>query len=101
MKRKAQDGDFRSNLHSGGKAEKIKITPEERRTAVAGAKAMGLDVAGVDLIRADRGPLILEGNSSPGVEGFEGISGKDIAGLMIEHIEKNVESSKKSRTNKG
>lgn len=101
MMRKSQDGDFRSNLHAGGKAEKIKITPEERKTAIAAAKAIGLDVAGVDLIRSERGPLILEVNSSPGLEGIEGVSGKDIAGMMIEHIEKNIEASKKSRKNKG
>lgn len=101
MMRKATDGDFRSNLHSGGLAEKIKITPTERKTAIAAAKAMGLDVAGVDLIRSDRGPLVLEVNSSPGLEGIERISGKDIATLMIEHIEKNHQSSKKSRQNKG
>ncbi|MCB1530563.1 MAG: 30S ribosomal protein S6--L-glutamate ligase [Rhodospirillales bacterium] len=101
MMRKATDGDFRSNLHSGGIAEKIKITPEERRTAITAAKAIGLDVAGVDLIRSHRGPLILEVNSSPGLEGIEKTSGKDIAALMIEHVEKNVEISKKSRTNKG
>lgn len=101
MLRRAQDGDFRSNLHSGGIAEKIRITPQERKMAVAAAKAMGLDVAGVDLLRSERGPLILEVNSSPGLEGIENTSGKDIAGLMIEHLEKNISSSKKSRTNKG
>ena len=101
MMRRAQDGDFRSNLHAGGIGEKVKITPKERKTAVAAARAMGLDVAGVDLVRSDRGPLILEVNSSPGLEGIEGTSGKDIAGLMIEHLEKNISSSKKSRTNKG
>jgi len=101
MMRKATDGDFRSNLHSGGVAEKIKITPEERKTAISAAKAMGLDVAGVDLIRSNRGPLVLEVNSSPGLEGIENISGKDIASLMIEYMEKNIAPSKKSRTNKG
>lgn len=101
MMRKATDGDFRSNLHSGGIAEKVKITPTERKTAIAAAKAMGLDVAGVDLIRSERGPLVLEVNSSPGLEGIERISGKDIANMMIEHIEKNYQSSKKSRQNKG
>ena len=101
MMRKAQDGDFRSNLHSGGVGEKIKITPQERRLAVAGAKAMGLDVAGVDIVRSDRGPLILEVNSSPGLEGIERTSGKDIATLMIEHVEKNALSPVKSRQNKG
>jgi len=101
MMRKATDGDFRSNLHSGGVAEKVKITPTERKTAIAAAKAMGLDVAGVDLIRSDRGPLVLEVNSSPGLEGIEKISQKDIASLMIEHIENNIVASKKSRKNKG
>jgi ribosomal protein S6--L-glutamate ligase len=101
MMRKATDGDFRSNLHSGGVAEAVKISPVERKTALAAARAMGLDVAGVDLIRSDRGPLVLEVNSSPGLEGIERISQKDIAGLMIQHIEKNIETSKKSRTNKG
>ncbi len=101
MMRKATDGDFRSNLHSGGIAEKIKITPEERKTAIAAAKAIGLDVAGVDLIRSNRGPLVLEVNSSPGLEGIERTSGKDIATLMIEHMEKNIIPSKKSRANKG
>ena len=101
MMRKATDGDFRSNLHSGGIAEKVKITPEERKTAISAAKAMGLDVAGVDLIRSNRGPLVLEVNSSPGLEGIERTSGKDIAYLMIEHMEKNITTSKKSRINKG
>lgn len=101
MMRKATDGDFRSNLHAGGVAEKVKITPDERKTALAGAKAMGLDVAGVDLIRSRRGPLILEVNSSPGLEGIERTSGKDIASLMIEYMEKNYQSGTKSRANKG
>ena len=101
MIRKATDGDFRSNLHNGGVAEKVKITPGERKTAIAAAKAMGLDVAGVDLIRSKRGPLVLEVNSSPGLEGIELTSGKDIADLMVEYLEKNISLSKKSRTNKG
>ncbi|MDB2682733.1 30S ribosomal protein S6--L-glutamate ligase [Alphaproteobacteria bacterium] len=101
MMRKATDGDFRSNLHSGGIAEKVKITPTERKTAITAAKAMGLDVAGVDLIRSNRGPLVLEVNSSPGLEGIERTSGKDIASLMIEYMEKNIGLSKKSRENKG
>lgn len=101
MKRTAPEGDFRSNLHAGGTGEKIKITPQERKLAVSATKAIGLDVAGVDIIRSDRGPLILEVNSSPGLEGIESTSGKDIAGLMIEYIQKNISSAKKSRTNKG
>lgn len=95
MLRTAKEGDFRSNLHRGGHAEKIKITPEERKTAVAAAKALGLDVAGVDIVRSDRGPLILEVNSSPGLEGIERTTGKDIASLMIDHIEKNISAKKK------
>ena len=101
MMRKAADGDFRSNLHSGGIAEKVRITPEERKTAIAAAKAIGLDVAGVDLIRSKRGPLVLEVNSSPGLEGIEGVSGKDIATMMVMHLEKNMASSKKRRVSEG
>lgn len=95
MKRTAEEGDFRSNLHSGGHAEKIKITPSERKLAVEAAKAIGLEVAGVDIVRSDRGPLILEVNSSPGLQGIESTSGKDIAGLMIEYIEKHAPAKRK------
>ena len=101
MIRQSADGDFRSNLHSGGSARKIKISPEERKAAVKAAKAMGLDVAGVDLVRSERGPLILEVNSSPGLEGIEAATGKDIAGLMIEHVEKNAHNKSEGRTHKG
>lgn len=90
MMRQAPEGEFRSNLHRGGSAQLVKITPEERRTAVAAAKAMGLSVAGVDLLRSKRGPLIMEVNSSPGLEGIEKSTGKDIAGLIVEYIEKNA-----------
>jgi ribosomal protein S6--L-glutamate ligase len=95
MKRQAADGEFRSNLHRGGSASLVRITPEERKTAVAAAKAMGLSVAGVDLLRSERGPLIMEVNSSPGLEGIEAATGKDIAGMIIEYIEKNA--TKKTR----
>lgn len=102
MMRKAKDGDFRSNLHAGGHAERIRITPEERKTAIAAAKAIGLCVAGVDIIRSSRGPLVLEVNSSPGLEGIERVSGKDIAALMIKHVEKSVAAKKGcSNKNKG
>lgn len=101
MMRSSGEGDFRSNLHSGGSAKKVKITPQERKVAVKAAKAMGLDVAGVDLVRSDRGPLVLEVNSSPGLEGIEGASGKDIASLMIAHMEKNAFKTKEGRTHKG
>lgn len=89
MKRQAAEGEFRSNLHRGGSASVIRITPEERSTAIRAAKAMGLRVAGVDLLRANHGPVIMEVNSSPGLQGIEAATGKDIAGIIIEYLEKN------------
>ncbi|MCB1054274.1 MAG: 30S ribosomal protein S6--L-glutamate ligase [Acidobacteria bacterium] len=94
MRRQGPPGEFRSNLHRGGKAEAVKLSPEERRTAIAAAKAMGLNVAGVDLIRSDRGPMILEVNSSPGLEGIEKASQVDVAGLVIEFLEKHAQRGK-------
>ncbi len=91
MKRQAKPGEFRSNLHRGGTASLIKITPEERSTAVRAAKVMGLRVAGVDILRSAHGPLVMEVNSSPGLEGIETTSGIDIAGLIIEYLENNAE----------
>jgi ribosomal protein S6--L-glutamate ligase len=88
MERHAAEGEFRANIHLGGTGHKAKITPEERKMAVKAAKAMDLRVAGVDIIRSSKGPMILEINSSPGLQGVEGATGKDIAGMMIEHIEK-------------
>lgn len=90
MKRQGAEGDFRSNLHRGGKAEKIKLTPEERSTAVRAAKAMGLKVAGVDLLRSNHGPVVMEVNSSPGLEGIETATGVDVAAKIIEFITKNA-----------
>lgn len=90
MKRQAADGEFRSNLHRGGSASLVKITPAERATAVSAAKVLGLSVAGVDLLRSERGPLVMEVNSSPGLEGIESASGKDVAGIIIEQLEKNA-----------
>ena len=90
MMRQAPPGEFRSNLHRGGSASLIKITPTERATAVKAAKVMGLNVAGVDILRSERGPLIMEVNSSPGLEGIETATGKDIASMIIEFIEKNA-----------
>lgn len=90
MRRQAQPGEFRSNLHRGGSAESARISPAERRTAVAAARAMGLNVAGVDLIRSNHGPLVLEVNSSPGLEGIEDASGVDVASLIVEFIERNA-----------
>ncbi len=89
MKRQAAAGEFRSNLHRGGTASLIRITPEERSTAVRAAKIMGLNVAGVDILRSNHGPVIMEVNSSPGLEGIENATGKDVAGLIINFIEKN------------
>jgi ribosomal protein S6--L-glutamate ligase len=90
MMRKGKEGEFRSNLHRGGTAKLIKITPEERRTAARAAQIMGLNVAGVDLLRSARGPVVMEVNSSPGLEGIEKATGKDVASLIIEFIEKNA-----------
>ena len=87
MKRQAREGEFRSNLHRGGTAERIKITSEERKTAVLAAKTMGLRVAGVDLLRSKQGPMVLEVNSSPGLEGIEKATNIDVAGKIIEYIE--------------
>ncbi|WP_125563654.1 30S ribosomal protein S6--L-glutamate ligase [Pseudoalteromonas rubra] len=101
MKRQAQEGEFRSNLHRGGSASLIRITPEERKTAVAAAKAMGLNVAGVDLLRSERGPLVMEVNSSPGLEGIEKATGKDIAGMIIEFMEKKAASKRTATRGKG
>lgn len=101
MKRQALPGEFRSNLHRGGTASLIKITPTERQTAVRAAKIMGLNVAGVDLLRSERGPLVMEVNSSPGLEGIENATGKDIAGMIVEFIEKNAKPHKTRTRGKG
>lgn len=101
MKRQAQAGEFRSNLHRGGSASLIKITPLERATAVKAAKVMGLNVAGVDLLRSERGPLVMEVNSSPGLEGIETATGKDVAGMIIEFIEKTARPHKTKTKGKG
>lgn len=88
MQRTAAPGEFRSNLHRGGTASVVKLRPDERKLAVKAAQVMGLDIAGVDIIRSNHGPLVLEVNSSPGLEGIERATGKDIAGAIIEYIEK-------------
>lgn len=90
MKRKGADGDFRSNLHQGGSATAHKLSRKEKSTAIAAAKAMGLGVCGVDMIPSTRGPLVMEVNSSPGLEGIEKSTNLDIAGSIMEYIEKNV-----------
>ena len=95
IQRKAAAGEFRANLHLGGTASVVRITATERKIAINAAKAMGLVVAGVDIIRSKDGPKVLEINSSPGLEGIEEITGRDIAGLMIECIEKQIQKQKK------
>lgn len=94
MKRQAKEGEFRSNLHRGGEATPIKITPEERSTAKRAAQIMGLNVAGVDILRSNHGPVVIEVNSSPGLRGIEAATGKDIASLIIEFIEKEAKHGK-------
>jgi ribosomal protein S6--L-glutamate ligase len=94
MKRQARNGEFRSNLHRGGYAEVVKLTRSERATAIAAAKKMGLGVAGVDMLPSKRGPLIIEVNSSPGLEGIEGATKVDIAGKIIRYLEKNATKKK-------
>ena len=100
MKRQAREGEFRSNIHRGGKANLVKITPEERSTAVRSARIMGLSVAGVDILRSNHGPVVVEVNSTPGLEGIEKASGKDIAGLIIKFIEKSMTAKKKPKPKK-
>lgn len=101
MMRTGAEGDFRSNLHRGGSAKMVKITPEERSTAVRAAKVMGLNVAGVDILRANHGPVIMEVNSSPGLEGIENATGKDVAGQIIEFIEAKASPGKTKTKGKG
>ncbi|MBK5937230.1 MAG: 30S ribosomal protein S6--L-glutamate ligase [Halorhodospira halophila] len=94
MKRQGKEGEFRSNLHRGGSASLVRISPKERATAVKAAKVLGLNVCGVDILRANSGPVIMEVNSSPGLEGIETATGKDVAGMIIEFIERNRKPGK-------
>jgi len=94
MMRQGKEGEFRSNLHRGGTARLVKITPEERSTAVRSAKAMGLNVAGVDLLRSNHGPVVMEVNSSPGLEGIEAATGQDVASQIVQFIEKHARQGK-------
>jgi ribosomal protein S6--L-glutamate ligase len=89
MKRQAKEGEFRSNLHRGGTATVVQLSPEERITAIKAAKKLGLGIAGVDLLQSERGPLVMEVNSSPGLEGITKATGIDIAGKIIEYVERN------------
>lgn len=90
MKRQGKEGEFRSNLHRGGTAKIITLSNEEKTAAIKAVKAMGLGVAGVDMLQSDRGPLVLEVNSSPGLEGIERATGTDIANAIIEYIERSI-----------
>ncbi len=101
MKRQGKEGEFRSNLHRGGSANLIRITPEERSTAVRAAKTMGLSVCGVDLLRSNHGAVVMEVNSSPGLEGIETATGKDIAMQVIDFIEKNAKSGNTKTRGRG
>jgi len=101
MIRQGREGEFRSNLHRGGSAKLVKISPEERKTAVRSARVMGLNVAGVDLLRSSRGPVVMEVNSSPGLEGIENATQKNVAGMIIEFIEKNAKPGKTRTRGKG
>ena len=94
MKRVSRPGEFRANLHRGGHADRIRLTPEERSSAVRAAKAMGLNIAGVDILRSNHGPVIIEVNSTPGLEGIESATGVNVASAIIEYIEKNAKPGK-------
>lgn len=101
MLRQGPEGEFRSNLHRGGTARKIKITPEERSTAIRAAKIMGLHMAGVDMLRSNHGPVVMEVNASPGLKGIENITDIDVADLVINYIEKNASPGKNRTKGKG
>lgn len=94
MQRQSLDDDFRSNLHQGGEGRKVKLTDEERKMAIKAAKAMGLNVCGVDMMRSDKGPLVLEVNASPGF-GIEAVTGRDVASSIIEYVEMNAKRRNK------
>ncbi len=101
MQRTGAEGEFRSNLHRGGNAQMIKISQEERSTAIRAAKSMGLNACGVDMLRANHGSVVMEVNSSPGLEGVEKATGIDIAGKIIEFLEKNASPGKTKTRGKG
>ena len=102
MVRKGQKGDFRSNLHRGGIAEGVEATAEEKETAIHAAKEMGLNLAGVDMLRSKHGPVVMEVNSSPGIKGIEKATGINVASQIIQFIEENLEEGKEeSRSTRG
>ncbi|MBE0501628.1 MAG: 30S ribosomal protein S6--L-glutamate ligase [Desulfuromonadales bacterium] len=101
MMRQGAEGEFRSNIHRGGKATVVRLTPEERSTAVRSARIMGLNVAGVDILRSNHGPVVMEVNSSPGLQGIETSTGKDVAGAIIQFIEKQAKPGKNKTRGRG
>jgi len=101
MQRQAVEGEFRSNLHRGGKAKLVKITSLERETAISAAKTMGLNVCGVDILRSNHGPVVMEVNSSPGLKGIERATGKDIAAMIIKFVEVNAQKGSTRTRGKG
>ncbi|MEO0890862.1 MAG: RimK family alpha-L-glutamate ligase, partial [Pseudomonadota bacterium] len=101
MKRQAKEGEFRSNLHRGGSAELVKLTKEERATAINAAKVMGLNLCGVDILQSKNGPVVMEVNSSPGLEGIETATEKDVAGMIFDFIEKNAKPNANRTRGKG
>jgi ribosomal protein S6--L-glutamate ligase len=101
MKRQGAEGEFRSNLHRGGSAEVVKLTKEERATAINAAKVMGLNFCGVDLLQSQNGPMVMEVNSSPGLEGIEKATGKNVAGMVFDFIEKNAKQHHNKTRGKG
>ncbi len=101
MKRQAPPGEFRSNLHRGGTASLVRLSPAERKTAVDAAKTMGLNMAGVDILRSNHGPVVMEVNSSPGLEGIESATGKDVAGMIIDFIAKSAKPNATKTRGKG
>jgi ribosomal protein S6--L-glutamate ligase len=101
MKRQGKEGEFRSNIHRGGTASIVRLTPEERSTAVRAARIMGLNVAGVDLLRSNHGPVVMEVNSSPGLEGIETATEKDVAGMIIQFIAKQAKPGRTKTRGKG
>ena len=101
MKRQAAEGEFRSNLHRGGSAELVRLSPAERKTAIDAAKTMGLGMCGVDILRAKDGPVVMEVNSSPGLEGIELATGKDVASMIFPYIEKTAKPNSTRTKGKG
>ncbi|MDX1618821.1 MAG: 30S ribosomal protein S6--L-glutamate ligase [Balneolaceae bacterium] len=100
MKRKGKEGEFRSNIHRGGTTELVKLTKQQREAALVATKSMGLSIAGVDMLESERGPLILEVNSSPGLKGIEKATGKDIAGTIIAFVDKKVKEGRMKKSNR-